>query len=208
MSIATNWGYTITDADELVPMVTGVLFNQMTANKYAGDTRTEAMTKAASMAVRNYCGWHLYPSQTCTFDGWAGVTRNITRVGCEILVQLPAKYVTAIKTVTINGIAVDSSDCLIETNGLLHVIYRAASNYEKISVGYVAGLPDALMGAVKELVANRITHALANSYGVTSEASGGVSITYNSTWAVSNGAAALADDNKEILQPYKLQGVF
>lgn len=208
MSLMTGWGYTITDADELAPIIQEAEFDEMTAGKYAGDQRTAPMTNAASTAIRNFCGWHLYPAQKCTFAGWVGVTRNITRTGREILMQLPAKYVSAVQGVTINGIAVDPPDCLLETNGLLHIIYRAASNYEKIEVNYTAGLPDALMGAIKELAANRITNALANSYGVTSEAAGGVSITYNATWAASAKATALADDNKEALAPYKLIGVF
>ena len=44
--------------------------------------------------------------------------------------------------------------------------------------------------------------------GVTSEASGGVSVTYNATWINNSRATALPDDNKEVLAPYRLQGVF
>ena len=73
---------------------------------------------------------------------------------------------------------------------------------------YTAGLPDQLMGAVMELTAHRLTHALASSNGVTSETAGGVSITYNANWINSARATALPDDNKEVLAPYKLQGVF
>ena len=44
--------------------------------------------------------------------------------------------------------------------------------------------------------------------GITSEAAGGVSITYNANWINSARATALPDDNKEVLAPYRLQGVF
>jgi hypothetical protein len=61
---------------------------------------------------------------------------------------------------------------------------------------------------VQELIAHRVTHALASSAGVQSETAGGVSITYNATWTNSARATALADDNKEVLAPYRLRGVF
>ena len=37
---------------------------------------------------------------------------------------------------------------------------------------------------------------------------GGVSITYSANWINNSRSTALADDNKEVLAPYKLQGVF
>jgi hypothetical protein len=43
---------------------------------------------------------------------------------------------------------------------------------------------------------------------VQSEAAGGVSVTYNATWTNSARATALPSDNKEVLAPYRLQGVF
>ena len=164
------------------------------------------MSAAASTAVRNYCGWHVYPSQSCQWVGYVGASRNVSRVGSEILIQLPAKYVTKVTSVKVGGNAV--GNYLIETNGILRLICRPATRYEMIEVDYTAGLPDSLMDAVKELVAHRMTHALSSSYGVTSEAAGGVSITYNATWAATSRATALADDNKEVLQPYRIQGVF
>jgi hypothetical protein len=65
-----------------------------------------------------------------------------------------------------------------------------------------------MAAAIKELVAHRVTHALASSSGVQSETAGGVSVTYNASWVNGSRATALADDNKEVLQPYRIQGVF
>jgi hypothetical protein len=64
------------------------------------------------------------------------------------------------------------------------------------------------MMPIKDIIAHRVTHALANSYGVSSEAAGGVSVTYNANWINSSRATALPTDNKEVLEPYKLTGVF
>ena len=80
--------------------------------------------------------------------------------------------------------------------------------YAKLEVEYNAGLSDALVANLQELVANRVTHALASSTGIQSEAAGGVSITYSAVWTNSARSTALPDDNKEVIAPYKLMGVF
>ena len=74
-----------------------------------------------------------------------------------------------------------------------------------IEVEYTAGVTDS--DALKELVAEMATLKLAKSYGVTSEAAGGVSITYNSSWT--NGSYdRVLDNNAAMLHPYRLEGVF
>ena len=47
-----------------------------------------------------------------------------------------------------------------------------------------------------------------DSYGVTSEASGGVSVTYNNAWSGGGQASYLNEYAREILAPYRLQGEF
>jgi hypothetical protein len=64
------------------------------------------------------------------------------------------------------------------------------------------------MDGIQELIAHRVTHALASSNGITSEAAGGVSVTYNANWINSARATALPDDNKEVLAPFVVRGVF
>ena len=59
MSLPTTWGYTITDANALAPMLSEADFNVITANKYAGDARVAPEREAACMAARNFCGWHI-----------------------------------------------------------------------------------------------------------------------------------------------------
>ena len=65
MSLMTTWGYAIEDAEELTDLLTVEEFNAITANKYAGDARIQEAIKAASMAIRNYCGWHIFPQLAC-----------------------------------------------------------------------------------------------------------------------------------------------
>lgn len=207
MSLQTVWGYTIEDADSLPPIISVDEYNEMTAGKFNGDARAESMISSASNSVRNFVGWHLFPSCKCKMSGFLGLSPAFSRNGFGILVQIPAKLVSS-ASVKIDGNAIDQSKCLLEPNGILHIVDTGASWRAKIEVEYTAGLSEEMMAGIKETVANCATHALANSYGVTSEASGGVSITYNATWAASPRATALADDNKESLMPYKVTGVF
>lgn len=208
MSLLTNWGYTITNADELPDMLESYEFYEFSAGKYHGDQRTAREISAASAAIRNYCGWHVYPPQACEVCIPMN-DRRVTRVGTDLLIQLPAKYVSAVSKVEINDVAVTAYT--LETNGLLRlydISPLGLHRYTPIDIIYAAGLPNELMGGVKELVAHRVTHALASSNGITTEQVGGVSVTYNANWINSAQASSLQDSDKETLEPYRLQGVF
>ena len=200
----TNWGYSIDGT--LDDFITAAEFNDFTANKFSGDARIEPNIKAATAAIRNYCGWHMYPSLPCELST-TFFDRRVSMGANGILIQLPAKFVSGITSVTIDGDSCENFT--IDPNGLLKVYQTpAVKEYTPIVVEYTAGLPDYLMDAVKELTAHRVTHAVSSSYGITSEAAGGVSVTYNASWAGNTRSTALPDDNKEVLVPYRLGGVF
>lgn len=208
MSLLTNWGYELTETDQLPDMLSVPDFNMFTANRYAGDVRTAGNISAACSAIRNYVGWHLYPSAACKVKLLMN-DRRVTVVGPDLLIQLPAKFVTGVTAVTINGVA--HTDYSFETNGIMriyNVSFTGIKRYTPVEITYTAGLSDEMLGGIKELIAHRATHAAASSNGITSEAVGGVSVTYNAGWVNSARATALPDDNKEVLAPYRLQGVF
>ena len=199
----TNWGYSIT---ELGAMLTDDEFNEMTAGRYQGDERIAPLINAATAAVRNYCGWHVAPSEQCELSARAHDLR-MTYVGCDTIIQLPARYVSAVESVKVSGNEV--TDYSFEPHGLLRIYdCLICSRKAVIEVSYTAGLTEELAGAVKELVGHQVTHGLAQSYGVQSEAAGGVSVTYSASWINSAKATALPDDNRDTLAPYRLQGVF
>lgn len=206
MSLLTPWGYTLTD-DSLDNIITIDEFDAATANKYAGDVRLNSGLLAVSQAIRNYCGWHVYPAAECSFST-TFYDRRVTSIGSEILIQLPARCVSSVSEVKIGNTAIQTF--VVESNGLLHIydVNGGYPRYTTMFVKYTAGVPDAFAEAIKELAAHRVTHALAQSYGVQSESAGGVSITYSANWINSARATALPDDNKEVLAPYRLQGVF
>ena len=208
MSLLTNWGYTIADADALTPMLTPSDFNDITANKYAGDVRIEPNLNAACMAVRDFCGWHVYPVHACSMTErlLAGHGR-VKRVGPDLLIQLPAAFVTVVSSITVEG--VEHEDYDLAHNGILRLFDVGCTNRKtRIDVAYTAGLSDGMMDGIRELIAGRAIHALAQPYGVQSESAGGVSVTYSASWAASASASALPDDNRETLAPYRVRGVF
>lgn len=214
MSVLTPWGYTITGDATTLPSILSVAdFNTMTANKYAGDTRVPSMLAAAEMAVRNWCGWHVADSEPCQMVNVIQ-SLHITRTGADVLIQLPARYVSNVARVYFNANndggtwSGDEYPFFCTTGGLLRV-YNVGSveRVSAVSVIYTAGLPDGLAGDIKELIAGRVSQALANPNGVQSEAAGGVSVTYNATWINGGGAGTLLDHNKAVLQPYRLEEV-
>lgn len=210
MSLKTTWGYTLTDADELEVMLSTDEFNELTANKYAGDERILPNIKAACMAIRNYCGWHIYPEESCEYSERILTTDGrIKKFFGDILIQLPATFVSSVESVTIDG--EEWTDYDISSTGLLQlfdVSKKEVTRKTVIEVTYTAGIEDAIMEGLKELIAHRVTHALASTAGIQSETAGGVSVTYSANWINSARSTALASDNKEVLAPYRLRGVF
>ena len=209
MSLVTIWGYEVKDMDTLPEMLETIEYDRFTADKYAGDARTAGNIMAAEAAIRNYCGWHIYPSLPCVLST-TFFDRRVTTAGRYIMIQLPATYVTAVKSIQIAGVAYDET-FVLDNNGILRIYdvnMCAIREYSPIVVEYTAGIPEELAAGLKELIAHRVTHAMASTAGVQSETAGGVSVTYNATWTNNSRATALADDNKEVLAPYKVRGVF
>lgn len=213
--IQTNWGYTLTNVTSFTDFLTVAEFNKFTNDKFTGDQRIAQNIPSVTRSIQNYCGWHVYPNLECE------VVYNIMDlrdafVGPDLLIQLPARFVSKIKSVLLNAVKVDDewqgdevTDFDLDESGLLRIFDLGSySRRSRLRIVYDAGIDAAQLDVIKELTASRVTHAVASSYGVTSEAAGGVSVTYNAGWASSSRATALADDSKEILEPYRVKGVF
>ena len=205
MSMLTNWGYTLTDNDILPPMMDGFDYEAY-SGRHDDMSRAELEIASASAAIRNFVGWHLYPSEACELS-MIMLDKRIILSGHDMIVQLPARYVTEVTEVIIDGNVHEHYH--IDTNGILRVFgVPFVARYASVIVRYVAGLPEEMMHPIRELIAHRVTHAMAVPAGITSEASGGISVTYNANWINNSRATALAGDSKELLIPYKVQGVF
>lgn len=213
--INTTWGYKLTTATAFTDFLTTTEFNKFTSNKYTGDVRIEPNISSATRAIQNYCGWHIYPNLECEMV-YRVVDLRDCFVGSDLLIQLPATFVSGITSILLNCSFVDDewhgdsvTDFDLETSGLLRIYdVKNIDRRSKIRIVYNAGIDATEMDAIKELTAHRVTHAVSSSYGITSEAAGGVSVTYNATWAGNTRSTALPDDNKEVLNPYRVKGVF
>ena len=213
------WGYTY-DAETLPDFIDTTDFSNYTNGKFGTtDTRISANITSASAAIRNYCGWHISPSLTC------GMLYNVhdlrdAFVGPDLLIQLPATFVSAVHKIVLGakwdedaedwkGEIITDPDRFDIQGGLLKVYdVGCLDRKSKIFVKYQAGLPGTNIAVIKELTANKVTHAVTNAYGITSEAAGGVSVTYNSAWSGRSSSTALADDTREVLDAYKVKGVY
>lgn len=210
------WGY-IMDVEKLPDFITTTDFYNHTNGKFGNDTRIATGIPSATEAIRNYCGWHISPSLTC------GMLYNVKDlrdafVGPDLLVQLPATYVTGIEKIIINAVWNGDKndwdgDVLTDYDigmgtGLLRIYDIGSLNRKsKIFIKYTAGYPNA-PAAIKELTADRVTHSIANPYGIASESAGGVSVSYSSIYASGGSASTLADDSREVLEKYRVKGVF
>ena len=203
----TIWGYELTELNSIPNMLTVEEFNKYTGSQYGSDEdRITAEIAAACASIRNFVGWHLAPSAACKLSANM-LDRRVSYAGRDVLIQLPARYVTEVSSVKIGG--VECEHVASDPNGIVRVFDAGTfERYASVEVIYTAGLSDEALAPVKELIAHRVTHSIAVPAGITSEASGGVSVTYNANWINNSRATALAGDNKELLIPYKVQGVF
>lgn len=189
----TNWGYEI-ESETLPDMLTVAEFNQATGNQYAAQD-VEGQIKAAQSAIRDWCGWHVYPELSCTFTDDSLPKKRV--------IQLPATHVSAVDSATVDGAEVSFK---AKRNGLVRLdVPTCTDEWETIEVTYTAGVQDA--SVLKDLIIHRVTHAFAVPAGVQSETAGGVSITYTSSWTSNNRATNLPDDNLRVLSPYRVRTV-
>lgn len=215
MSMLTPWGYTLTTATALTDFLTTTEFDSFTNSKFTGDQRIAANIPSATRSIQNFCGWHIYPALECEMVYNMRDLRDAF-VGNDLLIQLPATLVNSVTSILLDAQKVDgewtgeeTTDFDLNASGLIRVYdVGYPDRRSKIRIVYNAGLAENQMDVLKELTAHRVVHAVSSSYGITSEAAGGVSVTYNASWAGNTRATALPDDNKEILAAYKVRGCY
>ena len=213
--LLTPWGYKLLNTESLPNFITAQEFDSFTNSRFHGDARIEANIPSATRSIQNYCGWHIYPNLACEMVYRVFDIRDCF-VGPDLLIQLPATLVTGVGSILLNArqendtwTGDEVTDYDLDEHGLLRIYdVGGIDRKSKIRIVFNAGLPEAQMDLLKELTAHRVVHAVSSSYGVTSESAGGVSVTYNASWAGNTRSTALPDDNKEILGTYRVKGVF
>ena len=185
----TPWGYEITET-ALPPIIDATKFDQITGGVMSSTTEQKsAKLGGVSAAVRDYCGWHVSPIETCIFTG----------TGEGRLLVLPAMFVSAVEYVKIDNVSVEFE--WLE-NGLVRLKNgRFPDSWRSVECRYTAGYASDALG---EVVAQIASNSLAAAPGIAEEHAGGVGATYNKTGDGITGGVSLLARDKEILNPYKL----
>ena len=184
----TVWGYDVSGTIE--PLISEGTFHSITNFAYANNPRVEAALKAASQTVRNYCGWHISPSMTCT----------ATPAGGSTVLNLPAAYVSKINSIKENNVTI--TDYKLRKDGLVKRGHPWCGEWGAIEVSYDAGYEEDAVPDLVEAVCAITSGVLSVSAGVISESADGVSISYSAS--ASSIAAALTSQQKSALEPYKV----
>lgn len=187
----TPWGYDVSEA--LTPILSVSDFNIITDYAYEANPRVKAALDAASQAVRNYCGWHICPSLTCTAYPPGGSN----------ILKLPARYVSGVTSITEDGESITDYDW--RRDGLIRRKYPWKDSWN-ISVTYQAGYDADAVPELIESVVSIASGVLAVSAGVISESADGVSISYSSS--ASSIAASLTSNQKAALDIYKVVNAY
>ena len=187
----TPWGY---DAENLTPIISENEFNVVTNYAFTDNPRTHAAILAASQAIRNYCGWHICPSVSCT----------AYPAGGAVVAKLPAGYVSAITRITEGGTTLTADEYEWRRDGLIKRAYpyRWSDKWDGIEVKYMAGYEAGAVPDLVEAVCAITAGVLSVSAGVISESADGVSISYSQS--ASSIAAGLTAQQKAALEAYKV----
>ena len=212
----TPWGYNLTNTDSLPDFLTPNEFAMFTNNRFnSRDSRIVKNIPSATRSIQNYCGWHIYPNLECEMVYRLADIRD-SLIGTDLIIQLPATFVSSVTSILLNAKKTDdewtgdpTTDFYLDESGLIRIYDIGCFDRKTlIRIVYNAGVDNDQLDLIKELVAHRVVHAVTSSYGVMSETAGSVSVSYNATWAGNTRSTALPDDNKEILQPFRVKGVY
>lgn len=196
--ILTAWGYDIL-VDEMPPCISIEQFNAITDNQWAdNEPQIQLALSAVSLAVRNYCGWHVSPVLECS----AALSAE------GRVIQLPALVVEDIVNVRENGEPLNEGEFEWKRNGSLRrSCYRNwVSDWQGVEVDYRAGLADDSLLA--QIVAQIASSSIAASWGVQSEQVGEVSIAYNQTASGVSGGVSLLPRDCALLDTYRLPSMW
>ena len=189
MTVQTPWGYSV-DGETLASIITVEQFKALCPGLSSTDGEIQAALDVVSSAIRDWCGWHVAPNLQCDYIG----------EGEGRLLVLPGMGVTAVDSLTINGVALTCYEWTAA--GMVRLKCDVFPDvWRSVECVYNAGF-DA--GAIGQVVAQIASNALAAAPGVASERAGNVSINYNQTGAGITGGVSLLPRDYALLAPYKL----
>lgn len=190
-SYMNQWGYSTTQ--ELPPLISVEDFTKATGGELSSTADQITWTlNAASGAIRTFCGWHVGPSLTCTWQGDADGR----------LVQLPAMNVTSIHSISINGVELTSDEYAWRDSGLIRLAKPILDDWgRRVVVEFEAGCAS---GALDAIVTQIAVNNLVAPAGIMREQVGDLNVTYNMTGNGVTGGIRLISSDKSQLKAFKL----
>lgn len=159
------------------------------------DPRLPDLISAASAAIRNYCGWDIFPAQDYTVneDGGTNVLyihtlklNAITSITADGELLDPASYEVSYKTANAR-----------RTHGR-----RFGRHWGGVQISYNGGY-SAVPADLAQIVNQVVTAACVSPLGATSESVGGIAVRWGSVDGVTGGMGLLARD-LTTLDKYKI----
>jgi hypothetical protein len=181
------------------PLATATSLTAYTGGRIDGtDPRVTPVLDGVSAAVRNWCGWHVFPDlqQTVTLDGPGGR-----------YLALPTRHVATVTAVTENGTTlVDGVDYRWSTDGSIKRVTRYwTDDYRAITVTYTHGFED--VPDVTAVVLSVAARLLASPMGAVSESAGGVTVKWSETTRGVAGGLGILDHEYALLAPYRIESI-
>lgn len=188
-SVRTRWGYSValTDGSTALPPLMTVSELQVALGRAYSSEKAAWALDAVSAAIRDWCGWHVYPRLACERTG----------TGDGRLMLLPAIGDVEVSSVTVSGTTLDPSLYEWDERGAVRLVSgEFPDRWRSVTVDYVAGLDGA--AAIQSAVVNTAANFLAMTPGVKSETLGDQSVQYMGA------GVYLADSDKGALSHYRL----
>lgn len=155
---------------EYVPSIVDVEDVRKLTGTSAPNEQLEAAVCQVDAIIRHYCGWHVCPPLSCTYE-----------TECEGFpeIQLPATHVSKVLSVEVEG---EPVEVRWKKNG--RIVRKDGKPWPRewgsVVVRYVAGIDQASLASV---AAKMAAAAVASPAGVRSESVGSMSVTYATTEA-------------------------
>lgn len=188
-SARTPWGYEISlrDGSTALPPLMSVDELQTALGRSYTTNKVSWALAAVSAAIRDWCGWHVFPRASCEVVG----------TGDGRLMMLPAIGDVEVDSVSVSGETLDPSSYEWDGRGAVRLMHGAfPDRWRSVDVAYVAGLDSAV--AIQATVVNTAANYLAMTPGVRSETLGDQSVQYMGA------GVYLTEQDKSALARYKL----
>lgn len=188
-SARTPWGYEISlrDGSTALPPLMSVDELQTALGRSYTTNKVSWALAAVSAAIRDWCGWHVFPRASCEVVG----------TGDGRLMMLPAIGDVEVDSVSVSGVPLDPSAYEWDERGIVRLLGGTfPDRWRSVTVDYTAGLDSAL--AIQTAVTNTAANFLAMTPGVRSETLGDQSVQYMGA------GVYLTDADKAVLARYRI----